>query len=235
MRNVARALSGLIALLFLIFGVRYMFAPASVMESAGLVATSELGLATVRALIGGGFLTFGILLVMHVVLHQNHGVLRMAILFLLLSIIGRIVGLVADGVTPEVLRNLVPVSAMFVVSVISLVLFLRSEPDAATGASSMVDCVNGRFNHLQPVPLRHRHAAVSHSGVAGRGRNGRVSHPIFRYSPHRLLDTAAAWTVEEGYKNPHDDVHHLLCHCGFGRGAGFGEWVLHSARCTADW
>jgi hypothetical protein len=134
MRNIAKALSGLIALLFLLFGVRYMFAPASVMESAGLVAASELGLSTVRALIGGGFLTFGILLVMHVVLHENHGVLRMAILFLLLSLVGRIVGIFADGSSAEVIRNLIPVSGMLVVSIISLVLFLRSE--AATPAGT---------------------------------------------------------------------------------------------------
>ncbi|WP_420641008.1 DUF4345 family protein [Candidatus Leptofilum sp.] len=134
MRNVARALSGLIALLFLFFGVRYMFAPASVMETAGLVAASELGFATVRALIGGGFLTFGILIVMHVVLHQNHGVLRMAILFLLLSLIGRIVSLFADGSSAEAIRNLIPVSGMLVVSIVSLVLFLRSEASAAKSA-----------------------------------------------------------------------------------------------------
>lgn len=127
MRNIARALAGLIALLFLFFGVRYMFAPVSVLETAGLVATSEVGLATVRALIGGSFLTFGILIVIHVVLHQNHGVLRMAILFLLLSIVGRIISLFADGSSPEAIRNLIPVSVMFVVSIISLVLFLRSE------------------------------------------------------------------------------------------------------------
>ena len=64
---------------------------------------------------------------MHVVLHQNHGVLRMAILFLLLSIVGRIVGLFADGASPEAIRNLVPVSLILIVSAISLVLFIRSE------------------------------------------------------------------------------------------------------------
>ena len=133
MRNIARGLAGLIALLFLIFGVRYMFAPAGVLESAGLAATSEVGLATVRALIGGSFLAFGILIVMHVVLHQNHGVLRMAILFLLLSIVGRIISLFADGSSAEALRNLVPVSLMMVVSFISLVLFLRSEEPAQGG------------------------------------------------------------------------------------------------------
>jgi hypothetical protein len=134
MRNIARALAGLIALLFLFFGVRYMFAPTNVLETAGLIATSEVGFATVRALIGGSFLTFGILIVMHVVLNQNHGVLRMAILFLLLSIVGRIISLFADGSSPEAIRNLIPVSGMIVMSIISLVLFLRSEDTSLEGA-----------------------------------------------------------------------------------------------------
>lgn len=139
MRTIARILSGLIALLFLLFGVLYMFAPAGVMASAGLIAANELGFATARALIGGGFLTFGILIVMHVVLHQNHGVLRMAILFLLLSLVGRIVSLFADGSSAETIRNLVPVSAMLIVSIVSLALFIRSEPSEtplAVGASA---------------------------------------------------------------------------------------------------
>ena len=127
MRNVAKVLAGIIALLFFVFGIRYMFLPAAVMETSGLEAVNNLGLATVRAFIGGGMLTFGILIVMHVIVHENHGVMRMAILFLLLSLIGRIVSLVADGSGNGAIRNLVPVSLMIVVSIISLVLFLRSE------------------------------------------------------------------------------------------------------------
>jgi len=130
-RTIARGLAGLIAVLFLVFGFRYMFAPAALMEAATLTATSSLGFATVRAIMGACFLSFGILIVMHVVLHQNHGVLRMAILFLLLSLIGRVVSLIMDGSSPEVLRNLIPVSVMIVVSIISLVLFIRSEGTAA--------------------------------------------------------------------------------------------------------
>ena len=87
MRNVARGLAAIIALAFLIFGVRYMFAPAGLMASAGLEAVSGLGFATVRALIGASFLTFGILLVMHTVVNQETGSLRFTILFLLLLLI----------------------------------------------------------------------------------------------------------------------------------------------------
>ncbi len=130
MRIAARVLAGIIALLFLAFGFRFMFFPEAAMIPAGLEATSLLGLATIRAFIGAGMLTFGILLVMHTVINQETGSLRFAILFLLLSLIGRIVSLVADGSDPTTLRNLVPVSAMLVVSVVSLVLFLRSEKSA---------------------------------------------------------------------------------------------------------
>ena len=125
MRNIARALAGVIALLFLIFGFRYMFLPEAVMATAGIEAVNNLGMATVRAFIGGGFLTFGILLVMHTVINQQTGALRFAILFLLLSIVGRIISLIVDGADPLAIRNLIPVSIMLVVSIASLVLFLE--------------------------------------------------------------------------------------------------------------
>ncbi|MEM7028570.1 MAG: DUF4345 family protein [Chloroflexota bacterium] len=127
MRNIARILAGIIALLFLAFGFRYMFLPEPLMATSGLEATSLLGMATIRAFIGGGFLAFGILLVMHTVINQETGVLRFAILFLILSIVGRIVSLIADGSDPAALRNFVPVSIMVIVSIASLVLFQRSE------------------------------------------------------------------------------------------------------------
>ena len=130
MRNAARGLATIIAFLFLAFGIRYMFDPAPLMEAAGLAASSPLGMATVRAFIGGGFLAFGILLVMHTVVHQQTGALRFSILFLLLSIVGRVVSLNADGGGPEVMRNFVPVSIMLLVSIASLVMFLRTEAEA---------------------------------------------------------------------------------------------------------
>ena len=127
MRNTARGLAGLVALLFLIFGVQYMFLPAGLMESGGLEAVNSLGVANVRALIGGAFLTFGILLIMHTVVNQQTGALRFAILFLFLSIVGRIVSLIADGSDGDVVRNMIPAIILFIVSIASLVMFLRSE------------------------------------------------------------------------------------------------------------
>ena len=127
MRNVARALAGVIAILYFVFGFLYMFAPDGVMGTAGLEAVNVLGMATVRGIIGGSFLAFGILLVMHTVINQETGALRFAILHLLMTVVGRIVSLIADGSDPATFRNFVPVTIMIVVSVVSLVLFLRSE------------------------------------------------------------------------------------------------------------
>ena len=128
MRTIARVLAGVIALLFLLFGFRYMFLPDALMATSGIEAVTPLGMATIRAFIGGGMLTFGILLVMHTVVHQETGSLRLSILFLLLSIGGRVVSLIVDGSDPASLRNFVPVILMVIVSIVSLVLFLRSEP-----------------------------------------------------------------------------------------------------------
>ena len=130
MRNAARALAGIIALLYLVFGARYMFAPAGIIETAGFEVVNELGFATLRAIVGGSFLAFGILLVMHTVVNQETGALRFSILFLLLSIVGRIISMVTDGVVDGTVRNLVPVSLMFIVCIVSLVLFQKSEPAA---------------------------------------------------------------------------------------------------------
>ncbi len=127
MRNVARGLAGLIALLFLVFGFRFMFMPEAAMASAGLEAVNNLGLATIRALVGGSFLTFGVLLVVHTVVNQQTGALRFSIMFLLFSIIGRIISLFTDGTGSAAVRNLIPVSLMFIVSIASLVMFQKTE------------------------------------------------------------------------------------------------------------
>ena len=127
MRNIARGLAGIVALLFIIFGLRYMFTPLAMMESGGLEAINALGVSNVRALIGGSFLTFGILIVMHTVIHQETGSLRFAILFLLLSIVGRIISLIVDGSDGDVVRNMIPAIILFIGSIGTLVIFQKGE------------------------------------------------------------------------------------------------------------
>lgn len=133
MTNLARILAAVIALLFLTFGVLFMFSPEGRLAASDLEATSDVGVTTMRALIGASFLAFGILLIMHTVIGRETGALRFAILFLLLSVIGRIIGLVADDSSDEALRNLVPVGLMLGISVTSLGLFLRSGSTGTAG------------------------------------------------------------------------------------------------------
>lgn len=130
MNNAARAVAAAIALLFLAFGALYFFSPEGRLNGADLEATSNLGVATARSLIGGGFLTFGILLVMHTVIGRETGALRLSILFLLLSLLGRILSLAADGTGHGAVANLVPVGLMLIASVAALVMFERSNTAA---------------------------------------------------------------------------------------------------------
>lgn len=132
MRNVARLLAAVIAALFIGFGILFMFFPEGRLDGVGLEASSNLGLATMRAFVGGGFLTFGILLVVHTVIGQQTGALRFTILFLLLSIVGRVTSLIDDGTGNDAVRNLIPVGLMVLVSVASLAVFSRTDHDAAT-------------------------------------------------------------------------------------------------------
>lgn len=128
-RNVARTLAGAIAVLFIGFGLAYMFSPEGRLDALDLEATSNLGLATIRAFVGGSFLTFGIVLIIHTVIGQETGALRFAILFLLLSIVGRVVSLIADGTDNNAIRNLIPVGLMLAASFGSLALFSKGRHD----------------------------------------------------------------------------------------------------------
>ncbi len=58
MSAVARVLAGTVALLVIGFGLLYMLSPEGRLEDVDLQANTNLGLATVRAFIGGGLLAF---------------------------------------------------------------------------------------------------------------------------------------------------------------------------------
>jgi hypothetical protein len=128
MRNIARALVALLAAISIFFGISFMFNADAALMNAGLEAMGPGGLANARAIIGGAYLTFGVLLIMHTVIHQNMGALRFWIMFLVFSLVGRIVGLISDGSDALSSRSFVPVIVLLVVSGISLMLMMRSEP-----------------------------------------------------------------------------------------------------------
>ena len=122
---IAQVLAGIIAVLFLLFGARYYFAPAGILPSAGfdLDGVNVGGLSTARAMVGAALLTFGILIVVHSVVNGADGAMRFAVMFLGLSLIGRIISMVVDGQNEGTVRNLIPVSLMLIVSIGSVVLF----------------------------------------------------------------------------------------------------------------
>ncbi len=131
MRKVARVLAGAVALTYLVFGARFVFTPDALLSTAGFEQVSLVGMANVRALLGGSFLAFGILLMIHTAIKQETGALRFTILHLLVMLVARMVSLGVDGSAPGVLRNLAPASIMFVVCVVALKLFQKSDEPMA--------------------------------------------------------------------------------------------------------
>ncbi|MEM7033895.1 MAG: DUF4345 family protein [Chloroflexota bacterium] len=126
---IARVLAGIVVLACLAIGIRYMFAPASVLETAGFDPTgvSILGLSTLRAVVGGTFLTFAVIVGIHTVRDGEDEMIRMMVLFWLLYSVGRVVGFISDGVIENSIRSAVPGFVLLIVSIASVVLFSKSK------------------------------------------------------------------------------------------------------------
>ena len=128
-KTIARILAGLVVLACLAIGLRYMFAPAGILEGAGFdpEGVSILGLSTLRAVVGGTFLTFAIIVGVHTVRDGNDEMIRMMVLFWLLYTVGRVVGMVNDGIVENTIRSAIPGVVLLVVSITSVVLFSRGK------------------------------------------------------------------------------------------------------------
>ncbi|MEM7119444.1 MAG: DUF4345 family protein [Chloroflexota bacterium] len=132
-KMIARVLAGIVALACLVIGIRYMFAPAGVLEGAGFdpAGVSILGLSTLRAVVGGAFLAFAIIVGVHTVRDGEDTMIRFMVLFWLLYTVGRIVGIVADGVVENTIRSAVPGVLLLLLSIGSVVFFSKSEAASA--------------------------------------------------------------------------------------------------------
>ena len=128
-KTIARSLAGLVALACLLIGARYMFAPAGILEGAGFdpVGTSIAGLSTLRAVVGGAFLAFAIIVGVHTVRDGEDEMIRFMVLFWLLYTIGRVVGIIADGIGETTIRSMIPGVVLLILSISSVVLFSRSK------------------------------------------------------------------------------------------------------------
>ncbi|MEM7132226.1 MAG: DUF4345 family protein [Chloroflexota bacterium] len=128
-KTIARILAGLVALACLAIGILYMFNPGRVLEGAGFdpVGVSVLGFSTLRAVVGGAFLTFAIIVGIHTVRDGDDEMIRMMVLFWLIYTVGRVVSMVADGVVENTIRSAVPGVVLLILSIGSVALFSRSK------------------------------------------------------------------------------------------------------------
>lgn len=127
-KTAARILAGIVALLCLLIGARYMFAPAGVLEGAGFdpAGVSIAGLSTLRAVVGGTFLMFAIVIGVHSVRDGEQMPMRFIVLFWLLYTAGRIISMVVDGVGDGTIRSAVPGVIALLLSIGSVVMFSKS-------------------------------------------------------------------------------------------------------------
>ena len=106
MQRVFRVLVGLLALLFIGYGLIYMFNPTDLAPLMGIEAKDVLGVSTLRADVCGMFLAIGLMLAAGLWRGDTTWFLAAAVLVGAIML-GRIVGIVADGHTRMVVANLV--------------------------------------------------------------------------------------------------------------------------------
>ena len=97
---------GVFGVAFAALGVRSMFMPKNMGEDRGLSPTGIAGLREIRAVFGGFFLACVTMLVLGLATGETLWFLAVAILMGAV-VIGRLVGIVADGFDKAVLPNLV--------------------------------------------------------------------------------------------------------------------------------
>jgi hypothetical protein len=125
MSTLALVLPGILGVLFVGFGLLIMFNPKNerVLERLQLTPGNISGLASIRSIIGGTIFSWGALLIYGVVAGDPFLLLIVAIL-LGVAVIGRVVGLVADGrnknvVAPTVVEIVLIVILLFSYSVLA--------------------------------------------------------------------------------------------------------------------
>ncbi len=98
-------LVGLAAIMLTGLGTVSMFAPRRMIANFGLEPVGELGLSTLRSVIGGLFMASVALLVISLTTGQTYGYVAVSIVMTAVAL-GRIVGIVLDGFDKAVLPPL---------------------------------------------------------------------------------------------------------------------------------
>lgn len=100
MQLVLRALVGIAGLLGLLIAARMWMAPAEVAEQLGVAAASPLGLASIRADMGG-FFGAGGLFALAAAIKARGGMLLPSVVLIALALTGRLIAVVMNGFVPE--------------------------------------------------------------------------------------------------------------------------------------
>ncbi|MEM7029845.1 MAG: DUF4345 family protein [Chloroflexota bacterium] len=129
MKIAARILAGLVALAMLGNGLAYMFVPDVQLSSTMITPDNIVGLANVRANIGGPMAAFGVLLALAAIRARKEPILPFMI-FAAFAIIARITGLVVDGFDPFAVRLIVFIGVLLALTATSYTLFRKSESPA---------------------------------------------------------------------------------------------------------
>lgn len=128
MKTLAKVLPGIIALFFLVAGLLFTFNPAATLERLQLTPESIAGLAAIRSFIGGTFLGMALLLVHGIVKNEGKPV-RMVAILLGAAVLGRLVGLLVDGVDSTVIGP-------FVIEIVLVGLLLFSAKQLEEGEAA---------------------------------------------------------------------------------------------------
>ena len=106
MKTLARVLPGILGFLFLVAGLLFMLNPDATLARLQLTPNAIAGWAAIRSFIGGTLVGMAMLLVHGAVKSEAKPVLMVAI-WLAAAVIGRLVGLVLDGVDSTVIGPVV--------------------------------------------------------------------------------------------------------------------------------
>lgn len=106
MIRTLQVLNGLLVVVMVGFGLLWMFDPASTQQMMGIGARNLVGMSTLRGDIAGMFLAAGLMLAAGLWTRNTAWFLAVALLMCAIML-GRLVGLVMDGVSSMAIQNLV--------------------------------------------------------------------------------------------------------------------------------
>ncbi len=106
MKTLAKVLPGILAVVFLLVGLLFMFNPEATLARLELTPEGIAGWAAIRSFIGGTFVGMALLLI-HGVVKSEAKPVRMVAILLGAAVIGRLFGLIFDGVNSTVIGPVV--------------------------------------------------------------------------------------------------------------------------------